>query len=89
MRNAIALAAHPANKDASAETVLVDRINGRSAVVFKVTNGFVPGYCGMTAPGYMPDIPSAVEWLEAYAGPPVKGASLVSGYPLNQKGAAE
>lgn len=67
MLKAIALAAHPANKDASAEVVLDTRINGRAALVFKVEQGFVPGYLGMTAPGYMPDADTAAEWLEAYA----------------------
>ena len=67
MRNAIALAAHPANMDASAEVVLDSRINGRAALVFKVEQGFVPGYLGMTCPGYLPDAVTAVEWLERYA----------------------
>lgn len=67
MRNAIALAAHPANMDPSVETVVMSRINGHAAVVFKVTNGFVPAYLGMTCPGYLPDAVTAVEWLERYA----------------------
>lgn len=64
---AIALATHPVNKDASAEFVLAVNVNGRHGAIFKATNGYVPGYCGMTAPGYMPDAASACEWLEAYA----------------------
>ena len=67
MLEAVALATHPVNKDASATPVLAVRINGRAAVVFKAENGFIPDYCGMTAPGYMPDAAAAVEWIQAYA----------------------
>lgn len=65
--NAIALAAHPANKDAGAEVVRDYRIGNRAALVFKVEQGFIPAYVGMTCPGYMPDIATADEWIERYA----------------------
>lgn len=63
----IALAKHPANMDASAEAVMNLTIGNRAGVVFRVTNGFVPGFKGMTSPGYMPDVETAVEWIEAVA----------------------
>lgn len=66
--SAIALATHPANMDASAEVVLDTRINGRAALVFKVEQGFIPAYVGMTCNGYMPDVPAAAEWIDAYVG---------------------
>ncbi|NHT75897.1 hypothetical protein G8E10_09415 [Rhizobiaceae bacterium CRRU44] len=63
----IALAKHPANMDASAHEVLDVTIGRSTGTVFRVTNGFVPGFKGMTAPGYMPDVETAVEWIEAFA----------------------
>lgn len=64
---AIALASHPANMDASAEPVMHMTIGRRTGVVFRATNGFVPGFKGMTAPGYFADEVAAAEWIAAFA----------------------
>ncbi|NTG61803.1 hypothetical protein G6L45_16100 [Agrobacterium rhizogenes] len=66
--NAIALAVHPGGKDAGATVVREFWIGGSCALVFKLTNGFVPAYRDMAAPGFMPDEATAVEWVELYAG---------------------
>jgi hypothetical protein len=65
--SAIPLAAHPGGKDAGAHVVREFWIGGSCALVFKLTNGFVPAYRDMAADGYMPDEATAVEWVEAFA----------------------
>jgi hypothetical protein len=65
--SAIALAAHPANKDAGATAIRAVEIGRSTGIIFKATKGFIPAFQGMAAPGYMPDIDTAIEWLEAYA----------------------
>ena len=63
----IALAAHPANKDASAFQVCDVHIGRSVGTVFKATNGFIPAFKGMTAVGYMPDAMSAVDWIHSHS----------------------
>lgn len=59
----IALAAHPANKDASAHHVCDVRIGRSIGAVFKASNGFVPAFKGMASAGYLPDAAAAVNWI--------------------------
>lgn len=62
----IALAAHPANKDASVHQVCDVQIGRSTGTVFKASNGYLPAFKGMTSVGYLPDAESAVDWIEAH-----------------------
>lgn len=65
--NAIALAAHPSNKDASAHAVRDIHFGHGIATIFKVEAGYVPALKGMTAPGHFTDQADAIEWVELFA----------------------
>jgi hypothetical protein len=64
---AIALATHPANRDASAVAVRDLHFGRSTGTIFKVTAGYVPGFRGMTAPGHFTNEADAIEWVERYA----------------------
>jgi len=63
MITAIALSAHPANKDASTIAVQDVHIGRSTGTVFKAENGFIPAFRDMAPPGYLPDAETAVEWI--------------------------
>lgn len=63
----IALATHPANKDASAVAVRDVHFGHSIATVFLVTKGYIPAIRGLTAPGYFSSEGDAIEWLELVA----------------------
>lgn len=63
----IALAAHPANMDASAVAVRDVRFGHSTATVFRVTKGYIPAIRGLTSPGYFSSEGDAIEWLEIIA----------------------
>lgn len=63
----IALATHPANKDASAVPVRDVHFGRTVATIFRAEAGYVPAIRDMTAPGYFTDEHDAIEWLELHA----------------------
>lgn len=63
----IALAIHPANKDASAVAVRDVHFGRSTATVFRATRGYIPAIRGLTSPGYFSSEGDAIEWLEIIA----------------------
>lgn len=63
----IALAIHPANKDASAIAVRDVHFGRTVATIFRAEAGYVPAIRDVTAPGYFSDEADAIEWLDLCA----------------------